>query len=225
MQKKITAIIFLLSGLCFGQSSFQFGILPSVNLSKGLPHDFKVNFKIESRQEFKSGTFNGDRKGNYNYLLTDFQTIVAKNVALNKSAALGYFIRFRGEQVVHRSIQQFIINSNYPGLRLSHRFAADQTFTPLKAPVFRLRYRIAKEVALSGQTVDPKEFYLKFSNEYLNEWQGGTYDLEIRVLPFLGYAFNPGGKLELGLDYRLDTFVSGPPRHRFWIGLNFYKSI
>jgi len=40
-----------------------------------------------------------------------------------------------------------------------------------------------------------------------------------------GYEFSPSNKLELGLDYRLDSFLNDKTRNRFWIGINFYQRI
>jgi len=78
---------------------------------------------------------------------------------------------------------------------------------------------------LQGRSPDPEEFFLKINNEYLNSVDDGNYDLEIRAATFIGYVIPPAKKLELGFDYRMDSFISGNPRNRLWIGLNFYNSI
>lgn len=217
-------ILLLATQFLLAQTEYQFGILPAINLSKSLQNDYKINLKIESRQELNAGSFTNPSRGNYNYILTDFQTVLAKKIGFNQTLATGYLLRFRNGNTYHRTLQQFIINSSYSGLRVSHRIAADQTFAQIESPSFRLRYRLATEVALNGQKVDAKELYLKLNNEYLNALQSGTYDLEIRVLPFLGYVFTDTSKLEFGLDYRINSFVNGPASHRFWIGVNFYQS-
>lgn len=214
-----------ISTLCVAQSSYQFGILPSININKKLPNDWKLNLKTESRQELKSGLFDVPSSFQYNYTLTDLSTILAKKVSINKSLALGYLMRVREGELISRLIQQFIITKNYANFRLAHRFSADQTFQGNEPTEFRLRYRLSTSIPTNGQSIDPKEFYLKINNEYLNAWESAAYDLEIRIIPYLGYTFSDANKLELGLDYRLNSFLSDSSRHRFWIGVNWYVGI
>jgi len=88
-----------------------------------------------------------------------------------------------------------------------------------------LRYRIASEFPLSGQSIDPKEFYLKVSNEYLNAFQGNDYDLEIRLAPHFGFLFSDTNKLEFGPAYRISSFIDGSAKNSFWLSLNWYLKI
>ncbi len=107
-------------------------------------------------------------------------------------------------------------------MRLAHRFAADQTFGGGDPTEWRLRYRLGTELPLNGQEADPKELYLKINNEYLGSWQGNDSDLEIRLVPVLGYLFTDKNKLEFGLDYRIDSFLANEARQRFWGVLAWY---
>ena len=207
------------------QSNYQFGLLPSININKEFDNDIKLNVRIESRQELKSGLLNEPSPLDYEYVLTDFSLISAKKITANATVGLGYLMRLRDNAVFHRSIMQFIVTKNYGRFKLAHRFSADQTFSATDDTEFRLRYRIASEIPLNGQSVDPMEFYLKVNNEYLNAWQSGAYDLEIRVVPFLGFEFSDTKKVELGVDYRVNSFVSGYSSNRFWIGVNWYQKI
>lgn len=218
-------LIFIVSYFCKAQSSYQFGILPSLNINKKLPYDFKLNLELESRQELKSGPFNMPADFNFEYELTDFSVLVSKKIAINKSLALGYLARISDGKLSGRTIQQYIATTRYSGFILSHRFSADQTFTQDEDTEYRLRYRLSSEIPLNGQSVDPKEFYINLSNEYLNSLQEDIYDLEIRVGPFLGYKFMDTKKLEFGLDYRINSFIKNSPGHRFWIGINWYHAI
>lgn len=211
--------------LGLSQSSYQFGALPSVTFNKKLPKDYVLNFKTESRQEFQSGAFNGERSGGYDYLLTDFTFLGGKKVGLNSTINLGYLFRVENGMIIHRSIQQFISVKKYNGFKLAQRLATDQTFEKDTPIAFRLRYRLATEIPLSGLEVDSKEFYLKVNTEFLNEMQDGSYDAEFRFVPFVGYALSNSQKLEIGIDYRLDSFINQSPEHTFWLGVNWYKSI
>ncbi len=207
------------------QSTFQVGCLPSINFNYKLKNDWALNFKIESRQLLQRGTFNDDSDKNYEYVLTDYSFIAAKKVGLNSRLSGGYLFRFRGGNAIHRLIQQYTVTQKLPLLRLAHRVVADQTFSPREATEFRLRYRLAVELPLNGQSADPKEFYLKISNEYLNSIQNADYDLEIRFVPLLGYAITEKHKIEVGLDYRINSFLNQYARHSFWTSLNWFIEI
>ena len=206
-----------LAGL--SQSGQQGGILPSININKKLPKDWAVNFKTESRQSLFKEEFN------YDYLLTDFSLAGAKKIGINTTVVSGYLLRVTDKGIVNRAIQQVSIVNRYPTFRIAHRVSTDQTFEENDAPEFRFRYRASAEIPLNGQSVDPKEFFLKLNNEYLNALQSGEYGLEIRGVGLLGYALTAKSKLEFGLDYRLDSFLNSRPRHRSWLSLNFYQSI
>jgi hypothetical protein len=219
--KQLLIILFgvLLSLSSNAQTSYQLGFLPSLNINKKLPKDWSVVFKAESRQSLIKDDFK------YDYLLSDLSLAVSKKVGARTSIAFGYLIRIEDESITNRLIQQISIVRRYPSISLAHRFSADQSFERGNSPEFRFRYRISTEIPLSGQTLDPKEFFIKLNNEYLNSFQSKEYDLEVRGAFFVGYAFTPATKLELGIDYRADSFIEGNTQNRFWIGLNFYQSI
>ena len=207
------------------QSSYQSGLLPSINLNKKLKNDWSVNFKIESRQILEEGIIGDDNPTQYEYGLTDFTWIAAKKVQINQTLAGGYLIRIRDQKPTHRFIQQYVITKNYSGFRLSHRFVSDQTFDEGEPLELRLRYRISTLFPLTGQSIDSKEFYLKLNHEYLNSFQQGNYDLEIRLIPFVGYTFNKNNKFEFGLDYRVNSFLENNTDNRYWLSLNWFVAL
>lgn len=201
------------------QPTYQFGLMPSLNLSKKLPKDWSLNFKAESRQAIFNEVFD------YEYQLTDISIIAAKRVSIRTSLGGGYLMRIDDEGVKNRTIQQVSIVTPLPFFRVSHRFRADQTFKRNYDTEFRFRYRISAEIPFEGQSVDPREFYLKLNNEYLNSIQLREYDLEIRAAAFLGFALSPDSEIELGIDYRMDSFLAGFSRNRIWLGIGFYHSL
>lgn len=209
----------------YAQSSFQAGTIPSLNFNKKMKNDWSLNSKIESRLVFQRGEFDGDIDNSFNYALTDFSLIGAKKVGLNARIGGGYLIRFREGNVYHRFIQQYVIVQKLTGFRLAHRFLSDQTFSASEEPEFRLRYRITSEIPLNGESVDPGELYLKINNEYINSLQAGAYDLEIRLVPLLGYDITERFKIETGIDYRVNSFLTDDTRHSYWMSLNFFVEI
>lgn len=221
----IVLVAVLFSATAMGQSFYQVGILPSINFNYKFKKVWSVNYKLESRQGLYEGVFKDGGKGNYDYVLTDNSFIAARKIGLNSRISGGYLLRFRGENIVHRSILQYTIVQKLSNFRLAHRLVADQTFSPVESPEYRLRYRLATEIPLNGQSADLKEFYIKVNGEWLNSIQSTNYDIELRLVPMLGYAINKRHKIELGLDYRINSFINQSARHRFWTAINWYIEI
>ena len=216
----ITFIGLFLYQLSCAQSNLEVGSLPAINFNSDLSNGYKLNFKWESRQVVESQTETSTNR--VSFVLSDFSGIVSKKVGLNSSIAGGYLIRFEGDAIAHRTIQQFTFVRRFTGFRLGQRFASDQTFGKEEDFSLRLRYRLTGEFPLSGQEVDNKEFYLKVNNEYLNAFESNSYDLEIRLVPSLGYLFTDKNKLEAGLDYRIDSFLNGTAVSNLWFAVSWY---
>ena len=134
-------------------------------------------------------------------------------------------IRFEEGVLIHRSIQHYVVVQKLSGFRLAHRFLTDQTFSVNEEPKFRLRYRISSELPFNGESVDPGEYYLKINNEYINSLQVKKYDLEIRLIPLIGYGISERFKIETGLDYRVNSFLTNKTRNSYWMTLNFFIGI
>jgi hypothetical protein len=217
--RSIWLLLVIVPGVLFAQAKPETGFLPTLNISKKLPADWSVNFKAESRQALFSEV------ANYDYLQTDVSLAAAKKTGIRSSLALGYLMSIDDEGLSNRIFQQFTHITPISSIRFAQRLSADQTFSEGNYTEFRFRYRLSAEAPLSGQSLDPREFFLKFSNEYLNSFQGEEYDLEIRTSGFLGYVITPANKLELGIDYRVDSFVNDIAEKNIWIGLNFYQSL
>ena len=205
------------------QSNYRSGLLPSLNLNKGIAKDWQLNFKIESRQLLKERSLGNIT--HYHYLHTDFAFVVSNKVGFNSKIGGGYLSRLKDNTFIHRLIQQYTYVEKYASFRLAHRFSTDQTFVQGAPTEYRVRYRATFEIPLNGKSIDPKEFYLKLNNEYLNAFEAREYDLEIRFSPLLGLKLNEGNKLELGLDYRLDSFLENQTKNHFWTSINWYLKL
>jgi hypothetical protein len=222
-KERLCLTLFIVStAVGLSQSRSDGGLLPSVNLihkSKG----YAYNFRIESRQFVFNDPPSERSTFTYDYGLTDISGLVSKKVDFDKAVALGYLFRWNGNAIEHRFIQQFIVTRKYTDFKLAHRITTDQTFSQIEAPIYRLRYRVATEFPLSGDNVDVNEFYFKLNHEYLNAVQGSQYDLEIRILPFIGYEIAAGSNIEIGIDYRVNSFLAKETEHRFFLGINWFK--
>lgn len=211
-------MMFLTKIIC-AQNSYQFGLLPVLNMNKKLNDVFKLNLKTEARESiYKAGKYN------FQHDLIDISAIISKKVGLNQSVAGGYLFRVKNKEIVHGLIQQYVTTHKYFIIRMAHRFSSDQTFAKENTTI-RLRYRISSQIPLQGQSVNSKEFYLKTNNEYLNTWKSGGYDLEIRLSIILGYEFNDNNKLEFGIENRADSFIGNTLRNRSWFNIGWYVSL
>lgn len=207
------------------QHRYRLGLLPQINLNEQIASGWKINAKIESRQLLKKGHFGQPANKQLQYERTDISTLIAKKTGANSSLAAGLMIRFQEDQLIQRTIQQYAVVRRHAGYRLGHRFSTDQTFAPQTTALYRFRYRIGADVSLNGESVDPREFYFKVTNEYLGVFQGNHADIEIRLSPTLGYAYTDNNKAELGLDYRADAIRAENFRSSFWIIFGWYVSI
>lgn len=206
------------SEVCVAQQTNTFGLLSALNLKTRLPKDWFVNFKTESRQQIQSDDFN------LSYQLTDLSIGGGKKIGIRTTIAGSYLFSIEDEGATSsRFTQQISHIEDYQLIKLAHRLSTDQSIEKDHANKYRLRYRLSGEIPLSGQYLDPTEFFIKISNEYLNSLQENRYDLEIRTAVFLGYAVSPKNKLEFGLDHRMTSIIS-EKKDRFWIRLNIYQS-
>ena len=212
-------LFIVLPSFIWGQSIDTYGFLPTVNVNAKLPKDWFTNFKMESRQELYKDGFE------YSYERTDLSFVAGKKLGFRTKLAVGYQLIVDHQEISNRYIQQINLLKKYRTFILNHRFQADQTFSKDADTEYRIRYRLSTEIPLNGQTLDPKELFIKVSNEYLNALQHSEYDLEIRIGGFIGYVFSPKTKLEIGVDNRLDAFTDDRLRNRLWLGFNIYQSL
>lgn len=222
----IPFLIYACAGMTIAQSSFRVGALPGVNINGKITGDWRINFRTESRFFLAEGGQEFPTNADFFFDLSDFAAVVSRKISAHQTAGVGYLLRLRSNGTVnHRFIQQFTILKKYDTWRLAHRISTDQTSGPTGPWTFRLRYRLAGEWALNGLEVDPKEWYLKLNHEYLGSIEGREADLELRVVPAVGYAFTDANKLECGLDYRVSNWIQGQSRHVYWLAISWFVSL
>ncbi|WP_375563085.1 DUF2490 domain-containing protein [Bernardetia sp. OM2101] len=229
IKKDIILVVGLFFSILFSslaQSTYTIGVLPSFTLTKKLNPNWKISTNAQVRFSAYQGEFSNSEmfQTNVDYVLTDISILVNRKVSLNTSLAVGYLTRFRNNEHHNRLFQQFIISQKYNSLGIVHRFSTDQTFRPNQKTEFRGRYRLAFDRPLKGNKLNPKEFYLKVNNEYLISLQNQEWNNEIRLIPFLGFAFTDKNKLEMGIDYRISSLGDEFLKNNFWWSLNYYLS-
>jgi hypothetical protein len=205
--------------------SFRVGILPTVNINKKWENGWEGHFKVESRQYLAQWNDSQAARFSYRYSLTDLSCLAGFKTGLYSKVMAGYLIRVEGDGVMHRIMQQWSLIQPARTLRWAHRLALDQTFSHAESIAFRFRYRIGLEIPLQGESLNQGEIYFKMQHEHLHRLQGRSYDLELRLAPVIGLYISDVSKMELGLDYRLDSFIHHDFRHTFLFNVNWYGSI
>lgn len=208
-----------------GRTSVETGLIPTLNVRTKISDLYSITTEAQSRQSlYKSNAPDGQQL-NHRNILTDLSLLGSRKIGLNMKITGGYLLRFRDNDLFHRAVQQFSLVSLHRSLRLGHRFASDQTFSGENNAdtEVRLRYRLATEIPLQGASLEAKEYYLKINQEYLNAFQSGQHDLEIRTGFFLGNYLSSKNILEYGVDYRVGSiFSNGTTKHAIWLRVNWY---
>ena len=220
-------LLFLLSFLevlncSIGQTSHSAGALAGTNLGINLEKGWRANINIETRHLFKAFKEND---WEYDYVRTDMTFSMTNSLGSPGNFSAGYVLINEPGEDRHRLIQQFTLVDEWWNLRWAHRFMTDQTFGEGWSPRFRIRYRLATEIPLSGQEVDTREFYLRINNELLNDFRDGIYDIEFRFVPLMGYVVFSNARLEWGLDYRTDSFIRNRMRNNYRLNMNLFINL
>lgn len=214
------SLLLLISVNLVAQKEINAGLLPKINLSSKLGENLKLVSSLESRQLLLE-----TNKSDYQYVLSDLTNIFSYKLSVKNSLNMGYTLRIIDKQAINRFIQQFNHIQNLGQQRLGHRFGIDQTFGGGDDFTFRSRYRLSFEKALQGTQIDPREFYIKLSNEYLAAFSKNETEFEARLGSFIGYEINDKNRIETGIDYRLSDFVSKNTSNNFWLGIVYYTSL
>ena len=222
-------LLFLLSLVCSrgAQSQTAYGgLMPEMGLTLPITGKFSQTYKIENQHFLFRDATDGKNGFAYEYERTDLQFFLNMKFAGNWKASLGYQLRIEEQwNTNHRPIQQIATSTSVAHLRLAHRIRLDQTLEQNEPFLFRTRYRAALEIPFSGEKLDPKEFYLVFSDEPIFGIDLNGASLENRFVATVGHFFNNGNKLELSLDHRSDKFFDDGIRQRIWLKIGWFLNI
>ena len=208
-------LIFLFNSVS-AQIDTQFGLLPKINTSAKLSKSVKWINSIEVREL----VYNNEWK--LSHSLIDIASIFSFKTSIDQSLNIGYLIRFRDGQVIHRMLQHYNFVNLSDDHRTAHRIGFEQEFFKDQSTRYRTRYRFTYEKPLNGNKVDLKEFYLKLGAETLYNFT--TEDLEFRLLPYLGYQVTKKNKVELGIDARLNGFLNDNTASKNWLRVTWYTN-
>jgi len=219
-QGSIGILLLLIATEGVAQSQISGGLLPELTISRTFGQDWKASLQLESMQALYSGNTEDGSSSSYEYIRTDFTTMVSRRMNPNVSVAAGYMARATESRWVQRTIQQISWVQRQAAFRIGQRIRTDQTYADGTNPIYRARYRLALDIPLQGLSLDVGEFYLIPSYEQLGVERSSEWDGESRLLARIGKLINEDLKLELGLDHRFDGYVQGEQGHRTWLMMN-----
>ena len=228
--KKSTAVILLLCAslvLKAQENVFLGGIFPEMAITHAFNEKYQTTFKIESQHLTYDDRLTEEAQWQYNHYRTDFQFFGARKLNPFLKLSVGYQYRLDGGNKNHnRLIQQLTYVQKVTAAILGHRLRLDQTlFSEASRNLYRVRYRFSAKFPLTGQSIQPGEYYLLTSNELLIGTQNGQQEVENRLVCSLGFYFGERAKLEGGLDWRTDKFISDGFRQRLWLKIGCYLNI
>ena len=213
--KYILFILFFWFVTTAAQTNFTTGFLPKIVVSLKTSDKTKWVNSIESRNRIYDDFYQ------FSHSLVDVSSIFSVKTDLNQSFNLGYIIRFRNAEIIHRTFQHYNIIHALTSSKLAQRFAFEQFYQTNKKTTYRTRYRFSFEKPLNGDRLDINEFYVKLGNEYLYNFT----NLEVRFTPYLGYQISKKDKIEFGFDYRLNNFIAKQANNNLWFRATWYVSL
>ncbi|MEX0316257.1 MAG: DUF2490 domain-containing protein [Allomuricauda sp.] len=135
----------------------------------------------------------------------------------NQSIALGVQYRFRNifenKSNELRFTQQYNFTHRPLAVRYGHRLRTEQRITS-DLTIHRFRYRFNLDFPLKGEKLDIGEPFLVIGNEnLLSVSKGNSPEYDIRLNSQLGWKFDKGLKLLIGMEYRLEDYTSTSPQN------------
>ncbi len=173
------------------------------------------SWKFNSSIVQRTSTFSSPEGNTNEFSYLEINQMVSRKLNPWISTALGY--KFRSNDPVdelssfeHRITEQLGWVHLERRARLVSRLRVEQRIAD-DSFAQRQRYRISIDMPLSGEKLDPKEFYLVFSNEilYQIEWSDRN-SWSDRIGGTLGYLLSQSLRLEVNFIHRIEDFNFAP---------------
>ncbi|MBZ9729591.1 DUF2490 domain-containing protein [Salegentibacter sp. JZCK2] len=194
------------------------------NFSMLIDPDFTINIDPDSRWSYNFNLSNRDiiyEDGEYNFDAKHLQLSHFTSYEVGFYSKLSLGIRYRFKEIFDKDIQdevriveQFGHSRKYNSLKVAHRARFEQRLREITT--YRTRYRFSVELPLSGQRVDPNEFFIIGNTEAL--FSVGSEErpkLEQRFSLALGNEIWAKTKATLGLQYRYEDYTGNPASELF----------
>ncbi|PQB05811.1 hypothetical protein BST85_13575 [Aureitalea marina] len=175
---------------------------PDWNFNMGISYRSQVDFELRRFDgEISSSHIQWDAKANYR---TGFRSHI------------GMTSMYRINQIADRQAENefrlseaYALDISFGKFSLGNRLQADQRFR-FSTTLFRFRYQLSLDFPLSGERLDPGEFYTIFSTESLLTTASVIRPLwDQRFTGALGYELNKQWKLQLNFEFRAEGYNRG----------------
>ena len=230
---KIISLVFISFYLLMTKAAAQSdrytaGLLANANFNFSLPQNWSANLQVETRQLCLRGRFGEPAAFDYFHERLLGALVVSRKIAERKSLGVGYMLQHiqggSGFVFAHRVSGQYVYSRILSNYRYAHRLILEANFRPQQANNYRLRYRFALELPLSGATVDVHEYYIRTMSELFFTLPTPNADGEVRISFFIGHRITKTQKLELGLDYRISRLAQAERQHQFWLHVAYFAA-
>jgi hemolysin activation/secretion protein len=200
---------------------------PEFSYTRKLGERWSANGKVAVQQTFNEPAGEDEEaRSRYQINYTMVQLFGTYNLRPGTQLTGGYAFRFNdlldaepGRE--HRIMEQLTFLKYLGGIRLTHRFRAEQRFQD-QSYTNRWRYRFAYEIPLQGDRLDPGEQYLITSNEVLLSFNAHERSGANRLYLGVGWYFSKERKLEAGVQYRLNDIGTGELENAIWFTTAYY---
>ncbi len=214
--KVLFSIIFLVPLSFFGQDNFTAYLQPQIALNYDVGSFYSHNVSVENRNFIVE---EGNKKFRVRHLhFSHFSNLKIKD---NQSVSVGIQYRFRewfdGASNELRLTQQFNTTNRPFVLRYGHRFRSEQRITR-NLTIHRFRYRFSVDFPLQGERLDVGESYVVGNLEtLLSLSKSNNPEYDQRFTLQLGWLLNEETKLQFGMEYRFEDFVSSTENVMFFL--------
>lgn len=196
---------FLLTNSLLAQDNFALLGEPTFAVNTEISYKYQMNFSLRTRHLLYEDSGLGFTTRQLD--LMHFSTL---RLDLRHSISLGLQYRNRSafEELSNefRLTQQFNIIQRSGANRFGHRVRAEQRFFK-ELTVYRIRYRFAWDRPLNGPSLDLGESYTVQSVETVSSYSKELKpDYDIWLNSQIGWLLTKYLRLQVGLEYRLDSF-------------------
>ncbi len=206
------------------QESFTAYAQPGISINYEAAPGYQHNFSLTNRSYIYLNE-------NWEFAARQLDLVHFSNWKFLDNQSLGFGLQYRFRKLFEsdkgnelRLTQQYNITFRPQATRFGHRLRAEQRILK-NVTIHRFRYRFAADRPLAGEKLDVGEAYLVATSEaLLSLASAATPQYDIRFALNMGWLISDGGKLQAGLEYRIEDF-SGFGNHVLFVNTGLVLSL
>ena len=199
-------LILLFAIPLYSQDGFTAYWQPGISINYKAAPGYQHNFSIANRSYIY-------QNAGWDFAARQIDLVHFSNWKFLDNQSLGFGLQYRFRKLFEadkgnelRLTQQYNITIRPQATRFGHRLRTEQRILK-KLTIHRFRYRFAVDRPLAGEKLDVGEPYLVGTSEALLSLAKGAepqYDLRLGLN--LGWLLTNNGKIQAGLEYRIEDF-------------------